>query len=193
MRAGASPSQKGTDGGAPWASTTRTMPASTRRIRQDVLPEEEDVARHALDGPVLVDGADHRVVGIGHHLVVRRLRNGAARGERDEPRAAPAPQHAVDAVAMQVGAATAAAGLDPVGEHLHDRVEVGAREVGIGRGPPHERVEVVLPPGFRRAGGHDLLREDVERRRGGRTRSSLPARTARRMAAHSTSSSRVVG
>ena len=32
VRAGASPRQNGTDGGAPWASTTRTVPGSTRRI-----------------------------------------------------------------------------------------------------------------------------------------------------------------
>ena len=38
VRPGASPSQNGTDGGAPWASTTRTMPGSTRRIRHDVVP-----------------------------------------------------------------------------------------------------------------------------------------------------------
>ncbi len=38
VRPGASPSQKGTDGGAPWASTTRTVPGSTRRIRHEVVP-----------------------------------------------------------------------------------------------------------------------------------------------------------
>ena len=38
VRAGASPSQNGTEGGAPCASTTRTMPASTRRMRHEVLP-----------------------------------------------------------------------------------------------------------------------------------------------------------
>ena len=38
VRPGASPSQNGTDGGAPCASTTRTTPGSTRRIRHDVVP-----------------------------------------------------------------------------------------------------------------------------------------------------------
>ena len=38
VRPGASPSQNGTDGGAPWASTTRTTPGSTRRIRHEVVP-----------------------------------------------------------------------------------------------------------------------------------------------------------
>ena len=38
VRPGASPSQNGTDGGAPCASTTRTTPGSTRRIRHEVVP-----------------------------------------------------------------------------------------------------------------------------------------------------------
>jgi hypothetical protein len=38
VRAGASPSQNGIVGAAPFASSTRTRPASTRRMRYDVLP-----------------------------------------------------------------------------------------------------------------------------------------------------------
>ena len=38
VRPGASPSQNGTEGGAPCASSTRTMPGSTRRIRHEWVP-----------------------------------------------------------------------------------------------------------------------------------------------------------
>ena len=38
LRAGASPSQKGIDGGAPLASATRTTPVVTCRICHDALP-----------------------------------------------------------------------------------------------------------------------------------------------------------
>jgi hypothetical protein len=41
VRAGASPSQNGTDGGAPCASTTRTRPLSTRLMRHDRLPRRK--------------------------------------------------------------------------------------------------------------------------------------------------------
>ncbi len=41
MRPGASPSQNGTDGGAPCASSTLTMPGSTRLIRHDVVPSRK--------------------------------------------------------------------------------------------------------------------------------------------------------
>ena len=45
-----------------------------------VRAEQEDVAGHRLDGPVLVDGADERVVGLGDDAVVADLGDGAARG-----------------------------------------------------------------------------------------------------------------
>ena len=38
MRAGPSPSQNGMVDGAPAASSTRTLPLSTRRMRQELLP-----------------------------------------------------------------------------------------------------------------------------------------------------------
>jgi hypothetical protein len=40
VRAGASPRQNGIVGGAPCACSTRTVPVSTPRIRQDVLPSK---------------------------------------------------------------------------------------------------------------------------------------------------------
>ena len=41
VREGASPRQKGTEGGWPRASSTRTVPALTRRMRQEVLPSRK--------------------------------------------------------------------------------------------------------------------------------------------------------
>ena len=40
-------------------------------------PQQEDVAGHALDGPVLVHRADEGLVGLGHHAVVAELGDGA--------------------------------------------------------------------------------------------------------------------
>ena len=53
--------------------------------------EQEDVAGHRLDGPVLVDRADEGVVGLGHHPVVAGLGDGAARGGRRQPGACAGP------------------------------------------------------------------------------------------------------
>ena len=41
VRPGASPSQKGIVGGAPCAFSTRTVPDSTRLIRQEVVPSRK--------------------------------------------------------------------------------------------------------------------------------------------------------
>ena len=94
MRPGASPFQKGMLGGAPWASSTRTIPAdSIRLMRQDVRAEENDVAGHALDGEVLVQRADEGALGLGDHAVVRDLGDGAAALDGDAACAAPAAQN----------------------------------------------------------------------------------------------------
>ena len=87
VRAGASPIQNGTVGGASPASRTRTTPGLDPADLPRVRAEQEDVARHRLDGPVLVDGADERVVGLGDDAVVAGLGDRAARRERGEPRA----------------------------------------------------------------------------------------------------------
>ena len=85
MRAGASPVQNGTVGGVvagvAHAHDAGLDPPDLPRVRA----EQEDVARHRLDGPVLVDGADEGVVGLGDHAVVADLGDRAARRERGEP------------------------------------------------------------------------------------------------------------
>ena len=68
------------------------------------VAELEDVAGEALDREVLVDRADELVRGLQHDVVVGVVGNRAAGGERREPRAAPAAQHAVDRVAVDVRA-----------------------------------------------------------------------------------------
>jgi hypothetical protein len=108
VRAGASPSQKGTVGGH--AHDTRLDAADPPRR----APEEEHVALHALDGPVLVDGADRRVVRVGDDAIVGRLGNGAARRQRGEPGAPPASQDVVDAVAVKIRGPASTPGLDAV-------------------------------------------------------------------------------
>ena len=112
VRAGASPSQNGIVGGVPSASTTRTTPGSTLADLPRVRAQQEDVAGHRLDGPVLVDGADERVVGLGHHPVVAGLGDGPAGGERGQAGRRPGPELAVDRVVVDVGAPLAPAGRD---------------------------------------------------------------------------------
>ena len=100
------------------------------------VAELEDVAGQALDGEILVDRADDLVLRLEHHLVVGGVGNRAAGGQRGQPRAAPAAQHAVDRVAMNERAAPAAAGGEAVGQHAHDGVELLARQLAIGPGAP---------------------------------------------------------
>ena len=55
------------------------------------IAEQEDVAGHALDGEVLVDGADDVALGMLDDVVQGGVGNGAAAGDRGEPRASSGP------------------------------------------------------------------------------------------------------
>ncbi len=79
--------------------------------------QQEDVAGHALHGEILVHRAHRGAFRLGHHQVLRGVRNGAARSDGGEPRAAPAAQPMVHRVAMQVGSAAPARRGDAFGEH----------------------------------------------------------------------------
>ena len=141
VRAGASPRPE-RDGGRRVAGVAHAHdagfdPPDLPRVRA----EQEDVARHRLDGPVLVDGADEGVVGLGDDAVVADLGDRAARRDRGEPRALAAAHLAVDRVVVHVAAARAAAGLRcrrPTSvDHL---VELLARSSSVyGRGAAHQR------------------------------------------------------
>ena len=102
VRPGDSPSQNGIGGvgalGVDHPHHAGLDPADA----PGVGAEQEHVAGHRLDGPVLVDGADQGVVGVGEDPVVGQLGDGAAAGQRGEPGTARGPDLAVDPVVVEV-------------------------------------------------------------------------------------------
>ena len=138
-------------------------PADLPRVRA----EQEDVAGHRLDGPVLVDRADERVVRLGDDPVVAGLGDRAARGERGEAAALAAAQLAVDRVVVHVRAARARGrSRRRRRPSVDDLVELRPGQVVVRRGLAHELVQVVGPPLPRRGLGDHVLRRDVERQPG---------------------------
>jgi hypothetical protein len=126
------------------------------------IAQEDDVTRHGLDGEVLVQRADGRLVGLEHHLVAGGVGNGAARGDRGQPRAASAPQPPPHRIAVKPRAHAPPPRGDALRQHVHHRVEVPPLELGIRRRAPdqgEERVFVLLPL---RADGNQLLGQDIE-------------------------------
>jgi hypothetical protein len=127
------------------------------------VAELEDVARHALEREVLVQGSDGRLARQQHDVVVELVGDRTAVRDRREPRAAPAAQHAVHAVEVQVCAAAAAMGREPVRNHLRDRDERVARQVAVARCARQTREQIVDLPFLHADFRDDLLREHVER------------------------------
>ena len=86
------------------------------------------------------------VLRLEQHLVVGVVGNRAAGGQRGQPRAAPAAQHAIDRVVVDQRAAPAAPRGEPLRQHRHDRREILARERAVWPRAAHERIERVLAP-----------------------------------------------
>src|SRR6478735_6679697 len=88
------------------------------------IAQLEDVARHALDGEILVDRADHRRLRLEHDRVVAGVRDRAARHHRRHAAAFAPAQAFVNGVAMQVAGSLPAARAEAFGQHAHDRIEI---------------------------------------------------------------------
>ena len=136
MRAGASPSQNGIVGGSP----ARVLDAHAAGLDAADAPrrvaEQEDVAGHATRSrsprrrvPTAVPS------GSSDDVVVGVVGDRAARGERREPRAAPAASRRVHAVAVQVRAARGrgASAMPSASMSTHLRRSPRARASAYGR------------------------------------------------------------
>ena len=126
--------------------------------------QQEDVACCGLDREVFVHRAHRDAVGVEHDAVVARLGDGPTAGQRGQARPAPGAEAPIDGIVVQVGAAATPTGLDAPAHQGHDVVEVGAVQLGVGRGTARhlpQRVDVALVG--RCHLGHELLGQHVER------------------------------
>ena len=129
--------------------------------------------------------------GLEHDVVVGGVGNRAARGDRGEPRAAPAAQHAVHRVAVQVRGAMAAARAEAFREHAHHGEVLVARQASRTGYARVKTSNSASSPHSRAATSATICWARTSSGLGGiATRSSSPRRTASSSAVHSTSSSR---
>ena len=97
-----------------------------------LVAEQKRIARHALDGPVFVDLPDGDALGLGHHRILRGVGDGAAGGDRREPRPAPRLEDLVDAVAVQPRPLRPARPpRHALGVHLDHLIEVAPGKIPI--------------------------------------------------------------
>ncbi len=96
------------------------------------VAEQDDVAGAGVDGEVLVERGDLHAFGLQDDGEEGGVGDGAAVRDGDHARAATRVELAVDAVAQQVGAVAAAAGLDAVAEEF-ERARRSARGSGRDR------------------------------------------------------------
>ena len=125
------------------------------------VSELEHVSRHALDGEVLVHGADEGSLGLQQDSIVRRFRNGTARSQGQHPGTAPAAKSLIYSVIVNQRSATPAPGGESLGDHLDDLVELLASKLTVGIGATHQFEEITGGPVLRCRFRHDLLGENI--------------------------------
>ncbi len=128
------------------------------------VAELKDVARRAFDCEILVQRAHKGIARIEDNPVVRDFRNGAAGGRGKQSRAAAALEAVADFVAVNEGGAAATARLEPLRRDGNDGVEVAPVEISIRPRAARQREQLVFAALDRGRFGHDLLRQNVERR-----------------------------
>src|ERR1700716_223453 len=144
-------------------------PVGDLRDLPRVAAEQEHVALHGLDREVLVDGADEQVTRLHEDPVVARLGNRTARCQRGQSGPATSTQPPVYPVAMQVGHAPAASGLDADRHDVEHLLELLPREPPVRPRSPDELEQLIFVYSVIASGrglGDDLLGEDVQRLHG---------------------------
>ena len=128
-----------------------------------LIAQLKNIAGHTFDGEIFVDRAYHDGFRFQHDVIIGVVGYGAAGRHRAERRAAPAVQHVVHRVAMDVGVAATARCRITVGQHAHDFQEFSMAQIAVGIGATEQRKQFVFVPILQRDFGGDLLREHVER------------------------------
>src|SRR4051812_454999 len=125
--------------------------------------EQHDVAARDLDSKVFIESAHDGLFGQGNNGKKRSVRNSPAICDSDHAAATPSFQHAVHAIAMEIGAIPSPAGNNAVREYADNLLEFLLREIAIRIGAADDFEYILLAPFISSAHGDDLLREHVER------------------------------
>src|SRR5512138_3240652 len=126
------------------------------------IAQLEDIARHALDCEVLIDGSDEMSVRLEHHLIIGCVRNRAARGHGSQARTLATANEAIDRIVVNECALPAASRGKPFGQHAHDTVECLARKRTIRIGSASQLEQLALGAFSSCALCNDVLREHVD-------------------------------
>ena len=128
------------------------------------VAELKNIARHAFDGEIFVDGADECLARLEHHAIICIIGNGAAGRQREQTRTAPAANAVIHGIVMDQCRAMAAFGAESLRQHADDFIEFFAREIPIWIAPSARVANNSFSVQSSRAdGGDNLLREDVQR------------------------------
>src|SRR6476659_2184883 len=122
----------------------------------------ENIAGETLNGEILVHGTDDVIFRLKQDLEIGVVRNGPARGDCGEPRAASAAKHAIDFVTVNQSATAAPACVETVCQHTQHCRKLLTSQRSIVPRTTHQRKEFVDAPLLGVHFGGDLLGEYVK-------------------------------
>ena len=128
-----------------------------------LVAEEKDISGHAFDRKVLIDPAYGNPGRFLDDVVICRIGDGSPTGDGGQGGVSARPQPVVDAIAVQVGRASAAAGRDPFGKNLHHLCKLAGGQVAIREGFATQFPQVLLGDLSAGDGSDHLLSQDVQR------------------------------
>src|SRR5690606_4452463 len=123
----------------------------------------KDVAWHAFDSEILVQGADEDTLRLEDDSIVRIIRDCASRGDRDRTRALSWLPPTLNSIIVNPRSSALNPMRDARAQHLHDLVKGLERHVAIRMGSAKAFKQRLLVPFFCRDFGDDLLRQDIQR------------------------------
>ncbi len=98
------------------------------------VAEQHDLAGHALDRKVLVDGSNNPAIGLGNNREERIIRDRPAARNCRQPCSPARAQLAIDSVVMQICAVAPTLCRDTLRQHVDNRIESCTRKIAIGIG-----------------------------------------------------------
>jgi hypothetical protein len=90
------------------------------------VAEQKNVSGEALDGEILIDGADEGLGRLFDDIVIGRIGNSAAAGDGRQSCPTPSMDAAMDPIPMDQGSAAAASRANPFRQDVQDGLEIVA-------------------------------------------------------------------
>src|SRR5215510_8856286 len=128
-----------------------------------IISELKDIAGQTLDGKVFIKCADKSFGWLEDDSIIRGVGNRAAIGYRRQASAATSTEAMIDRIMVQVSPAASTARGEAFRQHADNFVKFFTGKISKGISTTYHFEQCIFCPFFRRDGGDNLLRQNIQR------------------------------